>query len=72
MGRVAAPYGVQGWIRVQPFTTEQETLLGYSTWWLAQPGGNPPQARRVLEARRHGEYLVARLEGIASREEAAA
>ena len=71
MGRVAAPYGIKGWVRVQPFTSAPETLLAYSTWWLARPGGTA-QACNVLEARRHGAFLIARLEGVASREEAAA
>lgn len=71
MGRVAAPFGVQGWVKVQPFTGEPEALLGFATWWLAAPGSGRQDAVRVLEARRHSEYLIARLEGIASREEAA-
>ena len=33
MGRIAAPFGVQGWFKVQPFTAEAKGLLGYKTWW---------------------------------------
>ena len=71
MGRVAAPFGVQGWVKIQPFTGEPEALLGFPTWWLGAPGSDKQDPRRVLEARRHSEYLIARLEGILSREEAA-
>ena len=28
MGRVSAPYGLKGWIKIQPFTQETEGLLG--------------------------------------------
>jgi len=34
MGRVSAPHGVKGWIKVQPFTQEIDGLLGYPRWWL--------------------------------------
>lgn len=70
MGRVAAPYGVQGWLKVQPFTEKVDALLGYPTWWLTGRGEVTPH--RLLEGREHSGVLIARLEGIASREDAAA
>ena len=72
MGRVAAAYGVHGWIKVQPFTSELDVLLDYPTWWLSEPGGGNERPHRVLDARRHSGFLIAKLEGIASREQAAA
>jgi len=35
MGRVAAPFGVKGWIKVQTFTEEVDGLLAYATWWIS-------------------------------------
>jgi 16S rRNA processing protein RimM len=72
MGRVAAAYGVNGWLKIQPFTSDPEALGGYGTWWLSMPGHREQQPCRVIAARRHGEFLVAKLEGIESREQAAA
>ncbi len=34
MGRVAAAQGLQGWIKVQPYTAEPGNLADYRTWWL--------------------------------------
>jgi 16S rRNA processing protein RimM len=72
MGRVAAAYGVSGWLKIQPFTSDPEALRGYETWWLSKPGHREQRPCRMVEARRHGAFLVAKLEGIDSREQAAA
>ena len=71
MGRVAAPWGVRGWVKVQPYTAEPGALLGYAEWWLAGRGGAAPRLHRLVEARLHGEWVVAMLEGVATREAAA-
>jgi len=69
LGRVSAPHGIKGWVKVQPFTQEIEGLLDYPTWWL---GGNGTwQPLTVAEAAVHGATVVARLEGCADREAAA-
>lgn len=72
MGRVAAPYGVRGWLKVQPFTGAVDALLDYATWWLAPRGRGEPEPHRLLEGREHSGQVIARLEGVATREEAAA
>lgn len=73
MGRVAAPYGVRGAIKVQPLSTDPAALLDHRQWWLrtrAQPSQWQP--RVVQSARMHGAALVAQVEGIDTREAAAA
>jgi 16S rRNA processing protein RimM len=75
MGQVLLPYGVQGWIRVRPYTEEPETLLSFTGWWLRRPGGaqaaETPWVERTLRGgRRHGESLLALLDGVESREAA--
>ena len=71
MGRILAPYGVNGWIKARAFTASPETLIAYRSWWLA---GNDGAWRElaVLEARKHAESVLARLEGVNRREEASA
>jgi 16S rRNA processing protein RimM len=70
MGRILAPYGVRGWVKVQPLTEAPDGLLGYGTWWLGQDGDW--HAHRMAEGHVHGAHLVVRLGDIADREKAAA
>jgi len=70
MGRIAAPYGVKGWMRVQPLTAETRSLLDYQTWWI---GGEDGWHEQVLASGKpHGRTVLARLEGCDDREAAAA
>ena len=62
MGKVAAAHGIQGWIKVQPFTAEPGNLADYRTWWL----GNEQQGWReldVLKSAPQGKSVVAQLMG---------
>jgi 16S rRNA processing protein RimM len=70
MGRVAAPFGVKGWVRIQVFTEALDSLLDYPTWWVGREGDW--HERQVEEADVHGRTLVARLAGCDDREAAAA
>jgi 16S rRNA processing protein RimM len=70
MGRVAAPYGVQGWIKVRAFTAVPDGLLAYPSWWLGTSDGRWREFA-VREARVHADSLVARLRGMDGREQAA-
>jgi 16S rRNA processing protein RimM len=69
MGRVRAPFGVKGWIRVQPYTEKTESLLAYPQWWLGYHNGW--QVHTVAEAAAHGNSLIAHLEGCGDRDAAA-
>jgi 16S rRNA processing protein RimM len=73
MGRIAAPFGVRGWVKVQLFAPEAVRLLEQEVWFLGQPG-KPDELReiRVTEAAQHGKVLIAQLEGIADRNAAEA
>jgi len=70
MGRIVAPYGIKGWIKIQPFTQQQQGLLDYPQWQVGQDG--EWRLRTVELAKVHGATVVAKLEGIADREQAAA
>jgi 16S rRNA processing protein RimM len=70
MGRIAAPYGVKGWIRVQPLTAEPRSLLDYRIWWLG--GEDGWHEHTLASGRTHGGTVLARLEGCNDREAAAA
>lgn len=72
MGRVAAPYAVQGWIKVQPYTEYLDSLLDYESWWLGHDEDKADKNAgwreyRVLEGKVHGQTLLAQLEGVNDR-----
>ncbi|HZI83964.1 MAG TPA: ribosome maturation factor RimM [Casimicrobiaceae bacterium] len=69
MGEVVAAYGVKGWLKIRTFTASPSGLLGYATWWLRKDDGWREFA--VPERRLHGDAIVARLEGLQTRETAA-
>jgi 16S rRNA processing protein RimM len=77
MGRVIAPYGVKGWVKVHAYTEERATLLDYATWWIRPRAGSAIgaggwQEYAVEASREHGAALIAQLAGIGDREAAAA
>ena len=64
MGRVAGSYGVRGWIKVAPGGGVLEVLAGVKDWWIGE------QLYCVAAARIHGATVVAKLDGIETREQA--
>jgi 16S rRNA processing protein RimM len=72
MGRVLAPYGVHGWVRIRAFTAAPDALTGYARWWL-KPADSAAWREVACEAARtHAGGLVAKLDGISTREAALA
>jgi 16S rRNA processing protein RimM len=71
LGRLGAPYGTKGWLHVDSYTDPPDGLLRYREWGLKLATGERV-TRRVASGRGHGKGLVAQLEGVASREGAAA
>jgi len=70
MGRIASPFGVKGWLRVNAFTAEPDNLLDYSPWYLHLKG--EWQAVEPLAGRHHGKGLVVQLKECYDRDAAAA
>lgn len=66
MGRLGAPYGVRGWLKVHSYTSPPDNILRYQLWWVRLNG--EWKALRLCEGRPHGKSLVARLEGCEDRE----
>jgi 16S rRNA processing protein RimM len=69
MGRVIAPFGVRGWVKIHAYTERPANLLDYPVWWLGHPGGW--QEMRVEDGEAHDRSLAVRLEGCGDRERAA-
>ena len=70
MGRVMAPWGVKGALKIEPFGSGSGNLCKHSAWWVGKPGKLSEVA--VAECRAHGAYLVARFQGCSSPEQAGA
>lgn len=66
MGRVAGAYGVRGWLKAVPQAGVQDSLAQAAEWWLGD------ERRRVVQAKRHGATVVAKLEGLETPEQAQA
>ena len=65
MGRVVGAFGVQGWIKVKPYTERRDGLFGYARWVIATADGWREMA--VEEFELHAKGPVARLAGCADR-----
>ena len=70
LGRIQAPFGVKGWLHIDSHTDPPERLLRYPEWVLRLASGER-LTRRLAEGRRHAAGLVAHLEGVDDRGEAA-
>ena len=69
MGRVAAPYGLKGWVRIEPYSAEPDRLSAYPQWWVGRNGDwrELKVAESVLQ---RGTRLVVRFEGWVERDAA--
>lgn len=68
MGRIVAPYGVYGWIKIVPDTESLDGLLDYERWWI----GKAPHWREVgvEQAKIHNDVLLIKLTGVSDRDAA--
>jgi 16S rRNA processing protein RimM len=66
MGRVAAAYGVRGWVKVAPDEGAAEGLAGTKEWWIGA------EAFSVEVSKIHGATVVGKLAGVETREQALA
>lgn len=69
MGRIFAPFGVKGWVKVQPDTAAVRNLLDYREWWVRRDGEWREWA--VTDAKAQGRVVLAKLEGCEDRDAAA-
>lgn len=70
MGRISAPFGIKGWIRLQAYSGSPDSLMDYATWWL--DGATGWQAYTVQQAQVQGPDVLAKLAGCDDRDAAAA
>jgi len=69
VGYVTGAFGVQGWVRIKPYSADAGALLHAKRWWLDKPELSDVD---VSQAKMHGDEVVAQLVGIADRDVAEA
>ena len=61
MGRIVGPFGLQGWLKVKPFTEEPAGLGDFSRWLIGAREGRRALALEDFEV--HSKGPVAKLAG---------
>ena len=69
VGQIAAPYGVQGWFKVNSFTEPRNNILDYGPWHLVQDGAVKFSA--AAKGKLQGKALIAQIDGVNDRDSAA-
>lgn len=67
-GEISGVFGVKGWVKIFSFTEPRENILRYSPWLVQK--NNQTREIKVIGGQRHGNTVVAELEGIADRDAA--
>lgn len=66
VGKIGAPHGVLGWVKVNSYTNELAGIFEYAPWFI----GETNQTFQVEKWRVHKNGLVAKLNGIDDRDDA--
>jgi 16S rRNA processing protein RimM len=64
MARIAAPFGIKGWLKLQTFTEYSDSLDAFDTWFLAKGvGGNDWEEVLVEDFAVNAKAVVVKLKG---------
>jgi|TARA_B100002003_G_scaffold169725_1_gene157696 16S rRNA processing protein RimM len=66
VGKIGAPWGVQGWVRVKSYTRHPGDILNYPSWMVREPTGW--QEISLICGHPQGECVVVEFEGYNNRE----
>jgi 16S rRNA processing protein RimM len=69
VGYVSGAYGIHGWVRIKPYSSDGDALLAAKTWWLNKPDMHDVE---MMQSKLHGGDVVASLMGVAGRDAAEA
>lgn len=69
LGKIVAPYGLRGAVKVHPFADDPAGWAKLGYWWVGQENDPLPAWRRskLNRCKIHGDLLVAELESIPDR-----
>jgi 16S rRNA processing protein RimM len=69
VGYISGAYGLNGWVRIRPYSNDADALLHARTWWLDKPELHDVD---VMQSKMHTDDVVAQLMGVADRNAAEA
>lgn len=75
MGRIVAPFGIKGWVRIAPFGDDPDSWTGMPRLWISRDDAAPDAAWQeveVAECRTHGTGLIAAMKEVPDRNAAEA
>ena len=65
VGKIGAPYGVKGWVKINSYTQTPEGIFEYLPWFLGEEN-----EYQIDQWRTHGKGLVAKIVGVDNRDDA--
>ncbi|QJR79844.1 ribosome maturation factor RimM [Alteromonas pelagimontana] len=65
IGKIGAPYGVKGWVKINSYTDTPEGIFEYCPWIIGDS-----KEYQIDQWRTHGKTLVAKIVGVDSRNDA--
>ncbi len=69
VGYISGAYGLQGWVKIRPYSADADALLHAKTWWLDKPDFHDVE---MLQSKSHSGEVVASLMGVVGRDAAEA
>lgn len=66
IGKIGAPYGVKGWVKINSFTQTKDSIFDYAPWDITL-GEKHNQVVKVDQWKYHNKSLLAKLEGVDDR-----
>ena len=69
VGKISGVFGIKGWVKVFSFTDVRENILNYSPWLLKKDSETKWVA--VIDGNLQGKTVVAQLDGVNDRDQAA-
>jgi 16S rRNA processing protein RimM len=69
VGKISGVFGIKGWVKVFSYTDDRDNILDYSPWILKKSGET--KTLKVITGNTQGKAVVAQLESIQDRDQAA-
>ncbi len=69
VGKISGVFGIKGWVKVFSFTECRENILSYSPWLLKKD--SETRLIAVIDGKLQGKAVVAQLDGVNDRDQAA-
>lgn len=72
IGKIGAPFGVEGYLKIYSYTEPDDNLAQYKKWFLQKSEhANNWQVYDVIDIKRHAKAFIAKIATAESREDAA-